>query len=48
MVVDMTFGPMAIDWSLFQDIMILMKNLLDQFYVKQKKEFNNEIFREDI
>ena len=40
----MTFGPMVSDKSQYQDIMILMRSLLVQFYEKHKKEANHEIF----
>lgn len=45
MVGNMMFGQMVTDKSQSQGIAILMKNLLVLFYVKQKEEIKNEIFR---
>ncbi len=44
----MIFGPMVIGKSRYQGTMILMKNLLVQYYEKHKEEVNHEILRNNI
>lgn len=44
----MMSGLTATDKNRSQDITRLMKNLLVQYFVKQEKEVNHEILRENI